>query len=130
MRNPFWAKNINDSMFIEDLVRWHQWRHYRKKKRIYDLETFSCYMWYHKMSYKQTDRVQSYSSSTGRDEMRNPFWAKNINDSMFIEDLVRWHQWRHYRITLKKKLLLEKTREVIIDDLYTRYLYNNVVLSR
>ena len=27
-----------------------------------------------------------------QDVMRNPFQAKNINDSMFIEDLSKWHQ--------------------------------------
>ena len=35
------------------------------------------------------------------DTMRSPLRAKHINNSMFIKDLVRWRQWRHYSITIK-----------------------------
>jgi len=37
--------------------------------------------------------------------MRSPFRAKHINDSMLIEDLVRWRQWRHYSVTLKNSAI-------------------------
>jgi hypothetical protein len=35
------------------------------------------------------------------DGTRSPFWAKNINNSMFIEDLVTCRQWRHYNVILE-----------------------------
>jgi len=30
--------------------------------------------------------------------MKSPFQAKHINDSMLIEDLVRWRQWLNYSV--------------------------------
>jgi hypothetical protein len=35
-----------------------------------------------------------------QDAMRIPFQAKHINNSIFIEDLLRWRQWRHYNVAL------------------------------
>jgi len=40
---------------------------------------------------------QSHIKGRARDAMRNPFRAKHINDSMFIEDLLMWH----HNITLE-----------------------------
>jgi hypothetical protein len=37
------------------------------------------------------------------DAMRNPFRVNYINDCMFIEDLVRWRQWRSTNHTHKTK---------------------------
>jgi len=33
--------------------------------------------------------------------MTSPFRAKHINDSMFINYLATWRQFRHYSVTLK-----------------------------
>ena len=33
--------------------------------------------------------------------LRTPFRTKHINDSMFIMDLSRWHQWHQCNVTLE-----------------------------
>ena len=36
--------------------------------------------------------------------MRSPFWAKQINDIMFIQDLITWHHRLHYNVTIENFL--------------------------
>ena len=40
-------------------------------------------------------------ASMAKSEMRCPFREIHANDSLFIKDLVRWHQWQCYKDTFR-----------------------------
>ena len=72
------------------------------------------YCWFALQRWISQSNIASEASSSIRDAMRNPFWTKHINNSVyqgsdkvtsvnyhkivFIKALTRWHQWIITRI--------------------------------
>jgi len=58
------------------------------------------YRWFVLQEWISNSNITSKVKPEMWDAMRSPFRAKHMSDNMFIEDLVRWHQWHHYNIIL------------------------------
>jgi hypothetical protein len=54
------------------------------------------------------------------DVTRIPFHAKHINDSIFIEDLVKWH---HDNVTLKNSDIMLISRQLLDIKILSNIMY-------